>query len=209
MGSPSDKSPSFDMHMYALGRLCIVWAYVDRLLNDTIQAFLGCSHAQAAIIGTEADSAAARCKMLQNLAFDGSPSEEWRDTFVALIKRLLDEYGPKRNRYIHDYWTVASGTLEKMDRRAAVKRAQSRQPPKLVFNTWQATPPKDVENLAVDLTITALGLQTAIADLTTWKREGRLEGRGLLIQMGLARARLEHSPAPAAKRRGSPPTSPR
>ncbi len=187
--------------MLALGRLCIVWAYIDRLLNDLIQAFLSCTHAQAAIIGTEADNAAARCRMLQNLAMEASPTDEWRDVFLALMKRLLKDQGPKRNRYVHDYWTVASGTLERMDRRASVKSAQAHQPRKLVFNTWQATPPEEVENLTVDLTITALALQTAIADLTTWKREGRLPGRALLIQMGLVRVprpkhRVTRAPKP-------------
>ena len=154
--------------MLALGRLCVVWAYIDRLLNDLIQAFLGCSHGQAAIIGTEADNASARCRMLQKLAVEASPDDEWRDLFLALMKRLLDEQGPKRNRYIHDYWTASNGSLERMDRRAAVKRLQARQPPQPVFNTWQVTPPEDVEHLSVDLTITALALQTAIKDVSAW-----------------------------------------
>lgn len=44
LGEVKEKPPSFEMHMLALGRLCIVWAYIDRLLNDAIQAALGCTH---------------------------------------------------------------------------------------------------------------------------------------------------------------------
>ena len=123
----------FERHMLALGRLCVVWAFVDRLLNELIQAFLGCTAGQAATIGTEADTAAARCKMLKNFAHEGPPGEEWRGAFDRLMNCLLDDEGPKRNRYIHDYWTSASGKLERMDRaEAAVKKPQSFQPPSCI-----------------------------------------------------------------------------
>lgn len=179
-------SPSFKAHMLALGRLCIVWAYIDRLLNDAIQAVLGCTHGQAASIGTEAHNVASRCRLLRLLAFEADLPDEWRKVFLALLDRIGAQ-GERRNRYVHDYWTVADGTLEKMDRRASVRKAQAGEAPQLMFNTWQATPPGDVNNLSADLTLTALCLQTAIADLTTWKREGQLEGRAMLLQMGLAR----------------------
>ena len=202
------STPDFERHMTELGRLCVVWAYIDRLLNDVIQAVLGCTHGQAASIGTEANNVASRCRLLRLLIVEATMPDDWRDAFLALLKRIGAQ-GEMRNRYVHDYWTLAEGTLEMMDRRAFVRTPQGQEAPHLVFNTWQATPPGDVHNLCVDLTLTALCLQTSIADLTTWRREGQLSGRGLLIQMGLSRVDPKTTRSRPPKRRGPPPPSPR
>lgn len=68
----------FAAHMIALGRLCVTWSYMERLLNDILPPVLGCSDAQAAVISTEMPSTSAICKMLKTLAYADAPSTEWR-----------------------------------------------------------------------------------------------------------------------------------
>ena len=117
-----------------------------------------------------------------------SPSEEWRATLERVAKRLLKQ-GEKRNRYVHDYWTLTSGSLERLERKAAVRKAQAFQTPKLVFDTKHVTPPGDVDQLAVDYAVTAVCLVGAMKDLEAWKRVGRLPPPSLLITTDQARTR--------------------
>lgn len=176
------------MHMLALGRLCVVSAYVDRLLTDLIQVFLGCTDAQAAIIGTENDKAAARCNIIKKLAAEASPSPEWRVALDQTIKRLLS-YGEKRNRYVHDCWSLTSGSLERLERRATVRKPQSFELSELTFDTRHVTPPDEVTDVAVQYAITAVCLLGATKDLETWKLEGNLPKPSLLITTDQARVR--------------------
>lgn len=174
------ESPVFVAHMLALGRLCVISAYVDRLLTDLIQVFLGCTDAQAAIIATQNDRTASRCKMIKSLAAENSPGKAWLAALNGLIDHLFI-CGEKRNRYVHDQWSVESGSLARKDRRASVKKPQSHGEPKLVFDTKHVTPPEDVTDLAVLYAITAFCLHGAKKDLEAWKQSGQLPTPSLLL----------------------------
>lgn len=156
--------------MLSLGRLCVTWAYLDRLLNDGIRAYLGCTPAQAAIIGTEADGVASRCKILCNLAYESSPSSDWCDEYVKILRDIQGNLSPMRNRYVHDHWKLTAGTLEKLDRRVSTKKGQSFQPPTLVFDTSQAVGIEDVDTLSVKVSGAAVYLRIANLDISRWKR---------------------------------------
>jgi hypothetical protein len=180
------QSPTFALHMMALGRLCVVSAYVDRLLTDLIQVFLGCTDAQAAVIATQTERIAARCNMIKHLAAADPPSTEWREAIVRVVNRLQTQ-GEQRNRFVHDQWSLTSGSLERLDRRTSVKKRQAREAPQLEFDTKHITPVGEVDQLAAEYALTAICLLGATKDLEFWRHEGRLPERSMLLVTDLAR----------------------
>lgn len=69
MAKASNDSPSLDMHMYALGRLCITWAALDRHLTDLLGDVLGVSRGAAATLGM-VENVAPRCEALKKLSYE-------------------------------------------------------------------------------------------------------------------------------------------
>lgn len=177
-------------HEIHLGRLCISWAALDHELDSLFRPLLQCSAEQIAALVGNIDNTAARCEMLRRLIFVEAPSEPWREWFVGLIDRITNELGPMRNRYIHDAWSVFSQPLVRRDRRALVKQAQSRQPPKLVFNTEHVAEPGEVERFTSAVSTVLAAVAFAAIDLRRWRQTGKpLEPEPRLIPASKKHAR--------------------
>lgn len=181
--SAAISKPSFDDHCLALGKLCVAWAFIDRQMNDLVQAMLGCSQAAAASVSTIADSVAARTKIIRLLNAERPISVLWTDAFDTLLKEL-DRASQTRNRFIHDRWELTPAGLVRIDRRASARRSQSRKPVVLDFDTEHATPPEAVEALTATIGKIAFGLHCALRDQEDWRRASLLASPPLLIRAG-------------------------
>lgn len=177
------SKPSFDDHCLALGKLCVAWAFIDRQLNDLVQAMLGCSAAAAASVATITDSVAGRSKITRLLNAERPISDAWTDAFHTLLKEL-DRVAQLRNRLVHDRWELTSEGLIRIDRRASTRKAQSRKPIVLEFDTEHATRPEEVTELISEIGKIAFVLHCALRDQEDWRREATLVEPPLLIRAG-------------------------
>ncbi|MBU7579036.1 MAG: hypothetical protein KAF27_00990 [Porphyrobacter sp.] len=124
-----------DDYAYALGRLSMAWSALDHDLQETFQWLVGTDEETAAIITTGLERVEARAAPIKKLVVSQGIQPELADFIGALMNRITNEIGPERNRLIHDRWWLAQGGMERVDRRAAIKKAQSHQPASLQFNT--------------------------------------------------------------------------
>lgn len=163
----------FEAHCLSLGRLCVAWAVVDRQLNDLIAAFTKASPASIACITSSIDAVGTRCEMLRKLGFEDPISEEWASEFERTMWHLSQTIAPKRNRYVHDYWFLSEGTLKRLERRARAKKAQSRKPNELSFDTESIMPVDAVDQLTSEVGQMVFLLHAALRDIRTWRQSRR------------------------------------
>jgi len=171
----------FAAHMIALGRLCVTWSYMERLLNETLPPLLGCSDAQAAVIATEMSGTSTICNMLKTLAYADAPSPEWRDSFEKVLNQISGELAPIRNRYVHDYWTLSEGSIERLDQRAKLQKPQAFKDKGLHFNSWHTAKPGEIDDLSAKAAIFIMILYAARSDLIKWRQLGKTPERLLLL----------------------------
>lgn len=180
--SDSPQAPSFDMHMLALGRLCVTWATLDRHLTELISAYTGLSSSMTACVVAASDNIAPRCEILRLLAAESTPSPEWQSDFMMMVDIIRQQLAPLRNRFVHDYWTLSEGTLQRLESKASAKRPQAMQPHQLTFQRWHDHQPSEVDNLAVRVASIILVVRVAQADVQDWRR-GQGQFRGSLTKM--------------------------
>ncbi len=179
---PDGTLTTYAAHMIALGRLCVSWAYMERLMNDILPTLMGCSEKQGAVIATETSTTVGRCQLLANLAYADAPSADWRDRFVDLMNYIRNDLAPPRNRYIHDYWTLSEGAMERLDQRVKIAKADSFQIKELTYNSWHTAKPGEIDDLATKVTIVILTLHFVRSDLHEWRESGRQPARPALFQ---------------------------
>jgi hypothetical protein len=159
----------YEAHCMALGNLCVVWATIDRQLNDLMAALIGCSPAATACIASAADTVGARCNIMRNLVHEDPINEEWAKLFVKMLTSISGDLAARRNRFVHDYWGFTEGTIVRLDRRATAKRQQSRAPIKLIYDTEHVTPPGAVAALSKEISQMSFILHSALRDVQDWK----------------------------------------
>jgi hypothetical protein len=160
----------FDAHCMALGKLCVAWAIVDRQLNDLLGALLGSSPTATACLASTVDAVGARCDIMRRLIHEDPLTEEWVTLCTKMLVTVSDDLAARRNRYVHDYWSLTEGTLVRLDRRVIAKRPQSRQPVKLSFDSEHATPPDAIERLTEEIGQMVFLLHVAARDVRDWKK---------------------------------------
>lgn len=136
-----------DDYRFALGSLCMAWSQLDHTLQETFKWLVGTDDETTAIITTGLERAEARATPIKRLAVHHGFEPQLVDFLTGLLNRVTIEIGPKRNRLIHDRWWLGGSGMYHVDRRAAVKSAQSRQAPTLQFNTEHSVSPQEIDLL--------------------------------------------------------------
>lgn len=188
--------------MYALGRLCITWAALDRQLTDLLGDVLGVSRGAAATLGM-VENVAPRCEALKKLSYERGYQPEWCELFEKLMDNVV-KLASERNRFVHDFWAVSEGSLERLDKRARFESLGAGFGKKLVFETWHKHLPREVDELCVRVATTILLIQVARKDVLNVSGRGPLPEPTLLSKLRDMIVPQEHSP-PAKKARGRPP----
>lgn len=163
-----------DKYALQLGKMCLVWAFLDRSLDEVIEQLLCCSKSQAASITSAVTDVAPRCEIIKRLIVLSHPGESWRDWFIALIQRVSGELAPTRNRYIHDEWQADATTIVRRDKRAKIGREQARQPLSLSFDTKHPTSPNEIEQFTMKVATVLAFIETAKIDLRIWQQGGQI-----------------------------------
>lgn len=136
-----------DDYAFALGKLCMAWSALDHDLQETFQWLVGTDDETASIITTGLERLEARATPIRKLVVSQKFQPDLADFICSLMSRITNEIGPERNRLIHDRWWLESGGMAKVDRRAAIKKAQSHQPASLQFNTSKVIQVSDIDRL--------------------------------------------------------------
>ena len=160
----------FDAHCLALGRLCVAWAVINRQLNDLLGALTRATPAAVACITSSIDAVGSRCEMVRKLGYEDPISPEWAQLLDKTTIHIAQELAPRCNRYVHDYWCVDEGALRAPDRRARVRRAQSRQPIDLTFDVDQVTPTDAVDQLRTEVGQATFMPHAALRDAQMWRQ---------------------------------------
>jgi hypothetical protein len=159
-----------EAHAMSLGRLCIAWAVLDRTVDGIFKPMLNCSDAQVASIVTNIENISSRCDILKRLITDSKVPRAYAEWVIALLHRVSGELAPLRNRYVHDSWDITHEEVTKIDKRAKITKAQSRQPDQLLFDTKDVTPTTEVDKLIAKVTLVMAMLSFARFDLAHWQQ---------------------------------------
>lgn len=182
-------------HARAIGELCMSWAALDNAVDSLLEPLMNCDRAVAASIAAATDRLESRIGIIRRLLVYRELDGPWREWVEGLFKRITDELGPLRNRYVHDQWRLKSGTILKIDKRAAIRKPQSRQPDRLVYDTSDVTPTEAVDRLRTYIDTVLFAMQFAVTDLETWRTTGRkplpLEQ---LLPANKPKSRMDHFP---------------
>lgn len=155
----------------AIGELAMVWAALDAAVDELFEPLLECSDAQVACILVE--NINARCEMVKKLLHVEPLPPKWVEWVEALLGRTSGELASRRNRFIHDNWTINSERATRSDKRAKVGKAQSRQKRALKFRTEHDANVEEIDRLAQQVITVALALKVATKSLRAWRTQGR------------------------------------
>ena len=195
------KTIAFDLHARALGVLCITWATLDRHLTDLLADMVPCTRKAAACLAM-ADNVAPRCETIKKLAYEKGFQDEWCETLGAGLDNILN-LARSRNRFVHDYWAVQEGQLERLDKRALVKSKGAKLGKELVFETWHKHLPEEVSDLSVKVAQAIVFIQVARLDAQS-EHGVPLQEPTMLKRMGYAIANPKQTQPSAPKQRRPP-----
>ena len=161
-------------HQLALGRLCGVWAMIDRTLNELIAIVLDVTAADTACISTEIDNVAGRTRLLKKLLHAKNLPQWWLPMVVASLNRIETELSPLRNRCIHDSWEVTEVSLVRTDRRAFLKKLKAHDSDTLQYDIKHTMSAEDINALLSDCFIAMIALKGACRDIEQHRKSGAL-----------------------------------
>lgn len=155
-----------------IGRLCMVWASLDRSANMLLTEILGVSEDQSACVATQLDPLASRMRLLKTLTYTTSRSDEWKASLVELLNYIEGHLCAKRNRIVHDGWDFKGTEPAQLDRRAKVMRAQSRQPLALSTVARSTVTAAHVDLVIKSAANCSVALLSAWTDLVAEREDG-------------------------------------
>lgn len=161
----TDVPDYYQNHLTSLGRLCTVWAKVDREINHLLAAMLKITDEQVACIAHELDGVAARCRLIKTVALTFDNDREWRLALETLVNIISSDLGPKRNRYVHDLWIDRDEKMLKVDRRVHVGKAASFTDKLLSFDIESNVYYDQVDTVTIQLILAAAELAKGRFDL--------------------------------------------
>lgn len=173
----SDKiidTPSFDNHCHALGKLCIVWAVLDRKLTDIASVLIGLGPEMTACLFSGSESLNPRSEAIKKLLvrFPPSADADWCERLRDLIKNIQEKMGPRRNRYVHDEWTITPEATSRVQWGGHIHRGQGEEPVLRYARIEEGTT-TDLLSFIADVECTTILLTRAVISIG----EGRLLGQ--------------------------------
>jgi hypothetical protein len=175
VSKPDHKFPFWsvvDDYALALGQLSMGWAALDHTLQETFQWILGTDVETAAIMASGLDSIESRATPIKKLLVHHNFESDQIDFINKLLNRVVNEIGPLRNRHIHDRWWLTEGGMKRVDRRATVKKPQSRQRPSLDFNSEKTVNLSEIEQLTEYIYTIEIALWHLNIQLHIWRNKG-------------------------------------
>lgn len=152
-------------HQLALGRLCWVWATLDRSVNEVLAVLLNIDAAGAACIGTELDNIAGRMRLLKKLVHTRNMPTWWLAMTLKVFNRIEVELAPLRNRCVHDSWAFSGDNLVRTDRRAFLKKLEAHSDNKLMFDIKHTMSEAEMDDLRLDSFIAIMALKGVCRDI--------------------------------------------
>ncbi|MDP9055773.1 MAG: hypothetical protein M3N34_00355 [Pseudomonadota bacterium] len=151
-----------------IGELCHAW---DCCANILLNTMLNCTDGQLKGITNNIDPVSGRIRLIKNLITTLDQSEEWKSMAMAILNRIQDDIGPKRNRIVYDAWDLESDTTQQMDCLAQIGPVQSA-PPSLIIELREEITVEHIEQVLHQTSICANGLLCISADIANWKGRG-------------------------------------
>ena len=167
--SENETFALWDEQATALGTLCLMWAVVDKRLEQCLHQLLNIPKSKVASITTSMNDVSSRCDVLKRLVYIEAPSLDWREEFCTLVTHVSGYLAETRNRFVHDIWEIANGAMTRTDKRVQLKKPQSFQPKVLTHGLKIITPPRDVLKLVAEVTVASECLKEAAIDLVYWR----------------------------------------
>lgn len=159
-------------HARSIGELCMSWAVLDRSIDDIFGPLIQHDKGVVACLATSMEKPDARIAVIKRLFVHFDVEIEWRRWAESLFNRVVTELGPLRNRYVHDRWVLRNGEMETVDKRAKIRKVQSREPDKLVFDNSKVTTVDKVDRLRDYIDTVIVGLNFMQLDLEAWRNSG-------------------------------------
>jgi hypothetical protein len=193
-------------HARAIGELCMSWAALDNAIDELLIPLLDCDRGTIASLVSSMEKTEARVNAIKRIMVHADLDLDWREWVNSLLGRIMAELAPMRHRYVHDRWQFRRGEVQRIEKRALIRKAQSRQPDKLFFDATNVTPVADVDRIRAYVDTVLFGLEIAQDDLEWWRKTGRLRRpRELWIPLGRPKTRMAHFPTFVAWKEGQPP----
>lgn len=177
-----------EKHFAAIGKLCASWALLDRELNRLLAVMLNCDAKQIAAIATQVDNVAARCRLIRHLIYTIPGQKWWRDDFEKVLTIIEQKISAKRNRYVHDSWTVDDEKMwVKTDRRSKLETVQKINSKILTFDDKQKVARDEIGQLNHNVIVAMICIHDIIDDIGCYSKLDtmRKEESELLIQGGM------------------------
>ena len=152
MSEPTESELSemkiMEEHGLAVGMLCMFWAQLDHTIVVLIERLLGLDEVTTACITSSARDTSHRCEIARRLVFLKAPNDDWRDCLTGILNRVQNELANKRNRYVHDDWTIENAELIQFERQVKILKPQSREALKLIHSTPRTASTLEINNLS-------------------------------------------------------------
>jgi hypothetical protein len=142
-----------------IGRICILWSYIDMLLDKILEVSLDLSEANTLAVAQSVGRVPAKCELIQKLLLSTKISDVQTAKLSGTLAYIIAHLGPDRNRYVHDLWDFSVAPIVRVDRRVKTGKPQSRQKNTLVYNLKSETSLQELSDWCIEATTAGLNLR--------------------------------------------------
>lgn len=97
--------PALAEHVEALGYLCVFFAALEVQVNDLIGQMTKLEGDTLGCVTNQTDFLK-KLKVAEGLGFIAKPCDQWFDDLHIALRAVENKIMPRRNRFVHDRWTV-------------------------------------------------------------------------------------------------------
>lgn len=176
---PNDEAREFQVieeYANAIGMLTIYWAALENALTVIIEFLLNTDEVTAQCVATSLDKASGRAMLIQRLVHrpNEAPSDEWRDCMANFCNQICNQWGPKRNRLIHDRWHSRPDGMLRNNPALKVAKPTSRAAKTLLSDAPSPSHIQEIEALTTSV-VDAMVYITGVGHYYhVWKQTGQI-----------------------------------
>lgn len=149
-------------HAVAIGYVCIYWGLIEINLDKMVTYLTQFKDMKTAIIFAANMDIRDKIDLLKALGFANKPDQEWYDEFARTLNIVNGDLRPRRNRYVHDIWTVEDEQILKITMKTKIANIPPSGEKELVLETPKETTPEEIWKLCREMIGAALDIAYAI-----------------------------------------------
>ncbi len=150
-------------HAKGIGSICYFWSLLDMALVNLIQQLSTLDEKTTFCMLSTSRDTSQRCEIASRLVILKGPDCPWRDCLLDTLSVIQNKMCEKRNRIVHDEWSVENTEIFRTTR-AVRMQMDSERVRQLTYETITPVQAGEIASFVKDISVALIGLIVTASD---------------------------------------------